>query len=123
MSERSVASVAVRKAVGEDAAWAFSMTSPIARSNWRMAHSRPEFTGMSRGRVGTSPAQTLLGSWKSPSASSIRRPSTSHMRLAVVDLGGGSTELAVGEGLRCLFAESLLLGALRRHNAAGVAQT
>ena len=34
-------------------------------------------------------------------------------RVAVVDLGGGSVELAVGEGIRCLHAASLPLGAVR----------
>jgi exopolyphosphatase/guanosine-5'-triphosphate,3'-diphosphate pyrophosphatase len=34
-------------------------------------------------------------------------------RVAVVDLGGGSVELAVGEGVRCLHASSLAIGAVR----------
>lgn len=34
-------------------------------------------------------------------------------RLAVIDLGGGSTEVVVGEGERCLAAWSLPVGALR----------
>ncbi len=35
------------------------------------------------------------------------------VRTAVVDIGGGSAEVAVGEGLRCLHALSLPLGAVR----------
>jgi len=34
-------------------------------------------------------------------------------RVAVVDLGGGSVEIAVGEGTRCLYVASLPMGALR----------
>jgi exopolyphosphatase/guanosine-5'-triphosphate,3'-diphosphate pyrophosphatase len=34
-------------------------------------------------------------------------------RVAIVDLGGGSVEIAVGEGMRCLYVASLPLGALR----------
>jgi exopolyphosphatase/guanosine-5'-triphosphate,3'-diphosphate pyrophosphatase len=34
-------------------------------------------------------------------------------RAAVIDLGGGSAEIAVGEGTRCLHAASLPLGAVR----------
>ncbi len=34
-------------------------------------------------------------------------------RVAVVDLGGGSVELAVGEGTRCIHAASLPIGAVR----------
>lgn len=39
-------------------------------------------------------------------------PHVGGRRVAVIDLGGGSLELAVGEGTRCLYAESLPLGAL-----------
>lgn len=41
-------------------------------------------------------------------------------RAAVIDLGGGSLELAVGEGTRCLFAESTPLGALAVRERLGV---
>jgi exopolyphosphatase/guanosine-5'-triphosphate,3'-diphosphate pyrophosphatase len=34
-------------------------------------------------------------------------------RVAVIDLGGGSVEIAVGEGVRCLHAASLPIGAVR----------
>jgi exopolyphosphatase/guanosine-5'-triphosphate,3'-diphosphate pyrophosphatase len=34
-------------------------------------------------------------------------------RVAAVDLGGGSVEIAVGEGTRCIYATSLPVGALR----------
>lgn len=39
-------------------------------------------------------------------------PDVGGRRVAVIDLGGGSMEIAVGEGTRCLYAESLQLGAL-----------
>jgi len=39
-------------------------------------------------------------------------PSVGGRRVAVLDLGGGSLELAVGEGTRCMFATSVPLGAL-----------
>ncbi len=39
-------------------------------------------------------------------------PHVGGRRVAVIDLGGGSLEVAVGEGTRCLYAESLPLGAL-----------
>jgi exopolyphosphatase / guanosine-5'-triphosphate,3'-diphosphate pyrophosphatase len=42
-------------------------------------------------------------------------------RVAVIDLGGGSVEVAVGEGTRCIHAASLPIGAVRmraRHRAA-----
>ena len=40
-------------------------------------------------------------------------PCVGGRRVAVVDLGGGSVELAVGEGVRCLRAASLPIGAVR----------
>lgn len=42
-------------------------------------------------------------------------PQVGGRRVAVFDLGGGSLEIAVGEGTRCLFAKSLPLGALNVH--------
>jgi exopolyphosphatase/guanosine-5'-triphosphate,3'-diphosphate pyrophosphatase len=36
-------------------------------------------------------------------------------RVAAIDLGGGSVEIAVGAGTRCIHAASLPLGALRMH--------
>jgi exopolyphosphatase/guanosine-5'-triphosphate,3'-diphosphate pyrophosphatase len=40
-------------------------------------------------------------------------PVVAGRRAAVIDLGGGSAEVAVGEGARCLHAASLPLGAVR----------
>jgi exopolyphosphatase / guanosine-5'-triphosphate,3'-diphosphate pyrophosphatase len=43
---------------------------------------------------------------------------SSHGRAAVIDVGGGSIQLTVGEGERCLLAMSLPLGVLRLREAA-----
>jgi exopolyphosphatase/guanosine-5'-triphosphate,3'-diphosphate pyrophosphatase len=40
-------------------------------------------------------------------------PRVGGRRVAVIDLGGGSTELALGQGASCLYADSLAIGTLR----------
>jgi len=56
-------------------------------------------TGAEEGRLSYLGAVSSLPSW--------------HDRVAVVDVGGGSVQLTVGEGERCIFAASLPFGVLR----------
>ena len=46
-------------------------------------------------------------------------PVVAGRRVAAIDLGGGSVEIAVGEGARCIYAASLPIGALRMKALAG----
>ncbi|MBZ5711491.1 Ppx/GppA family phosphatase [Nannocystis pusilla] len=81
----------------------------------RLAKNRDEFLTLAAGVLG-SPVRLLSGAEEAElSFRSVAQEAGSSGPLRVLDIGGGSTELAVGEGPRLISSVSHRIGAVRLH--------
>ena len=91
-----------------------SLTLGVATSVFREARNGRAFIDEVRRRFGV-PVELLTGAEEGRLSylGAVSNLSSHRGRVAVVDVGGGSVQLTVGEGDRCIFAASLPFGVLR----------